>query len=106
MSIAALTDREIDALVAERIFGIRNHNLRNHKGDTSAHIGHFSTNIGSAFLVVERMREKGWEVVICASRGKWDVTFGRDQDDAQAYGDTAPRAICLAALSAMNGGDA
>ena len=109
MSLAALTDREIDALVVERImeWTIRGHYYCD-GGEPIWAVGAFrpSEEIAAAFAVVEMMREPGWEVVICASRVRWDVTFGRDQEDAQAYADTVTRAICLAALSAMNGGDA
>lgn len=66
----------------------------------------WSTNNAASWLVVEKMREQGWDITI-----SWDRRFGAwivqpwmapdGDEELGANGDTAPHAICLAALQAM-----
>ena len=85
--------RGIDALIAEKVMGIDIHRLT--KG-----IPHYSTDIAAAWEVVEKEKlfsqwmlgtlQKEWQVVM-----PW-----ADGIQLIAKADTAPRAICLAALKA------
>ena len=67
----------------------------------------YSTSIAAAEeQVIPKMRENGWIVIIyyCLD-GSVEVyldrrEFRRDEDRLVAFGDTAPLAICLAALKA------
>lgn len=115
---AKLTDRELDATVAEKVFGHeigfqgKEPGIVRHKveGDweTWSSLPRFSTDVSAAFLVVEEMRTKqGCAAVLCSpvDRGtKWDVTIG-DHDRVAFHGQASdpslPRAICLAALRAV-----
>ena len=92
--------RELDALVAEKVMG---------------HGSQFnfspSTNIADAWLVVEKLKEHDKDV-ICISVG-WlmgadkfpdiyrAVVAWREHRSIQADAETAPHAICLAALKAI-----
>jgi hypothetical protein len=69
----------------------------------------YSTEINPAWQVVEHMRELGWS---CEMSGfdDWYVEFAKIEDHLliirHRNADTAPEAICLAALAAMGkGGD-
>lgn len=63
----------------------------------------FSTDLASAFLVVEAMRGLGLGVEIEAAAGSgWTVVFYSALTDyTTASGETLPLAICLAALNAL-----
>jgi Phage ABA sandwich domain len=87
-----MSDRELDALVAERVMGILKFTLENHEPypwgaspESDATIPHYSTDIAAAWAVVERIRG-----------------FSRLYDFA-AYAQSTPRAICVAALKAVGG---
>ena len=66
-----------------------------------------STNISRAWLVVEKMRELGYSINIEAQqKGKWRcniILIGNEWTTRieTADEDTAPMAICLAALQAL-----
>ena len=70
---------------------------------------HYSTRIDAAWLVVERMLELGWSptlnIVADGTDPKWHVCLQRGWWDAaefsHGYADTAPEAICRAALKAL-----
>lgn len=67
-----------------------------------------STNISDAWLVVERMRELGyffWIETLAQDCGNYRVTFAITKDEYKthsAISDTAPLAICNAALQALS----
>jgi hypothetical protein len=112
--------RELDALIAEKVMGWKGINSH------AAHleVGQFynrqdgvvivehrnrlrmfepSTSIADAWLVAEKLNEKwgNWALIF---RGTWAVyeypnDYGEYPPDAEA--DTAPLAICLAALKAV-----
>lgn len=73
-----------------------------------------STDIASAMLVVEKMRERGWQVeivsgyktgsLIADNIGIWWVRFINNDDDMDnwsAENESLPRAICEAALATV-----
>lgn len=66
-----------------------------------------STDIAAAWEVVERMRHDGWtwfglEVGV---DGEWEAAFDKRECSAllAEWNESAPRAICLAALAAKRG---
>ena len=66
-------------------------------------IRHLSKRISDAWLVVEKMTENGWRTDIAVSPidGKTICSFDAyDVPKANGVADTAPLAICLAALAA------
>lgn len=85
--------RELDALVAEKIFGWSKSDL-----EINEDISHFSTDIAAAWEVVERLRSRGYRFEVRSQpQGFW-VYFG---EEMSAEAPTAPHAICLAALKAV-----
>lgn len=94
--------RELDALVADKIMGLKVYG-QFHENDRGVriHVPRYSTNIEDAWKVVEKMenthrfslhrtvKENGWQVIF------WDI-----ETDAHRslVAETAPLAICLAAL--------
>ena len=73
----------------------------------------YSDEIAAAWQVVEKMREQGWWAVVRFydpdtdenPAHRWDAHFGRYEDVGSVvrirFADTAPEAICLAALAAV-----
>lgn len=80
--------REIDALVAEHVMG-----LKEVRGYTS--IPCYSTDISAAWDVVEKL---GCYVEYWPGYGASMKSSGRDSPDFLGKAKTAPLAICLAAL--------
>lgn len=81
-----MTDlRKIDALVDEHVMGWGCYIVPN-----------YSSDITAAWEVVEKM-EGEWFNLSAASPKGWYAAFG-SPDNESTYGDTAPLAICLAAL--------
>jgi hypothetical protein len=89
--------RALDAEIAEKVMGY----------DISfSPLPHYSTDIAAAWLVVEQMREMGywpkvsylvdWDTV-----AKWHVDFLVSPNTAYQTADTAPLAICRAALACV-----
>jgi hypothetical protein len=93
---------EMDAMIGAKIFGIKQeeHSWSDLSGNQVT-LGYFSTDIAAAFEVVEKLcRENGCDVVKVCKRdpelwGEWSCNFGLG---AEAFADTAPLAICRAAL--------
>ena len=128
MDIDKLEGRELDALVAERIFkaGIK---INRSEDEVYFHaesgllvypgywftgavavrsdcltlpIHHFSTDIAAAWLVVEKLKDEFGEIEITVWGGGWgECTQVNIGDLPQVEADTAPLAICRAALKAM-----
>lgn len=127
-----MTNREIDALVAEKVMGfdLVHSDLGSFwtpmishpfsiggkpAGTMPAELPHYSTNIADAFRVVEKVAEYdrlGFRIEhLCENSGeKWIARFPTtsvpdceemDPDANEAEADTAPLAICLAALKAV-----
>lgn len=128
MRSETMTDRELDAAVAVEVMGFswsldhkepcwhvppespyfREYDLTRNSVPT------FSTDIASAFAVVEKMRERGWFYTIADSaplrsgrgnrKGKHFVRFFIRRTCRNAVtGDSLPRCICEAALAAVKG---
>ena len=96
-----MTDSELDALVAEKVFGGKagaSHWYLPHSGFEGPW---FSKSIASAWLVVEKMRARGFEFLIGNSTTRWRVAFHRYRQVSDFSDALAPRAICLAALKAL-----
>lgn len=110
------TDREIDALVAERVMGW-------HKGIISYFLVWASkynelkrvdfnptNNWNDMQLIVERMEKLGFDTIHFWRSPlieKWGAKFEINGDDAATavYANTLPRAVCEAALSATEATD-
>jgi hypothetical protein len=97
--------REIDALVAEHVFGFRPPRAK----DLRFMPMRYSADITEAWRVVERMLESPstsggpWMLhnMRSCKLGRWSVQFCSDFGYSQsAEADSAPMAICLAALKA------
>ena len=101
--------RELDALVAKHVMGwdallikLRDKRL--------IPLPAYSTSISDAWEVAEKLSDLGWYTNIERyTRKNWRVTLdkfveeGESDDNIPSYGwsDTAPHAICLAALKAV-----
>ncbi len=100
MSGARLTaGPELDRIVAERVMGLTD------ASDDDYRAWQPSTNIAHAWEVVERLRPTGARLILTDYGPDWDAVFRRSDDTYEcAQADTAPLAICLAALRAVGGG--
>lgn len=117
--------RELDALVAEKVMGwqsieyndfkiwahqdylpaITNHPLGFAMPEGYSPLPRYSTNIAAAWKVVEKFEAKHWEISISTDEIGYLVYLTRRNDDGgsttfKGEADTAPLAICLAALNA------
>jgi hypothetical protein len=79
-----MTDRELDALVAEKIIGVRNEP-----------VPPYATDIAAAWMVVETIRGA---IYLERDHTSWLVLIDARYEATAA---TASRAICLAALKAV-----
>lgn len=81
------------------------------QGDYKAHLypyydePHYSTNIAAAWLVVEKLR-KTWAIELHSREGVWNCLVEEGDEVTAHYiatkeAETAPLAICLAALAAV-----
>lgn len=99
--------RELDAEIARKVKGYAVH----YEGQSrnADLIPHYSTDLIAAWLVVEKMQERGWRITIEDCADGFHVWYGRagqgDEDfwvrAPVAIAATAPLAICLAALHAL-----
>lgn len=58
----------------------------------------YSTDIAAAWLVFERFKDRGWDIGWHGMSGHPGWLVSNDDCDWLGYGDTAPLAICRAAL--------
>ena len=111
-----MNNREIDRLVAEKVMGWTHlpnqaefwyppgvHPLSNIYGHT---VPSYSTSISDAWLVVERMREMGYNfhASVSAEGSKVAATFLASNDPLPVSRwtlDSMPMSICLAALRSL-----
>ena len=117
-----MTDRELDALVAEKVMGWKPYSKRKQReaGATWTHpdgynAGYgswpeYSTDIAAAWLVVEKMRQKGYSVRIDCQWGKisgepWDVWFRGGRSYTQRLSLSLPHGICRAAVDELTRDD-
>lgn len=118
--LAMEAGRELDALVAEQVMGWKNTGKRvslayravmtmhTDKTGTYRRVPNCSTDIYGAWEVIGKIKEK-YEVATLDYRNKWvcylvetiTESGNLDTPDIEAYGQTAPEAICKAALLAM-----
>ena len=96
--------RELDALVAEKVMRVRP------TGDLLAHLEwppHYSTDITTAWKVLEKMQDNGWFWNIDYDYDELVAGFGKGRDSEgdlswhYEQAETTPHAICLAALKAV-----
>ena len=102
-----MTNREIDALIAEKVMGIDVH-TKEEKGWETVYIDKkdwtsikkYSTDIAAAWEVVEELIKDGI-FLMSGDKSTVHVYFGRNGPNCNKTGaDTAFLAICLAALKA------
>jgi hypothetical protein len=115
--------RELDALVATKVFGLRVVTAAESQVSIARHldptdrfvevdvagvfcgmkgIRHYSTDIAAAWQVVEKMRSSGHLSDINTRSEYVECEFWTgNHTDGVASSDTAPHAICLAALKAL-----
>ena len=109
-----MTNREIDTLVAEHIFEYKlkredcNSYWVDSEGVEPCHGHDYSSEIQDAWEIVEKMKEKEVHVnVLCCADGTFGceienrVYKGEPDTWFSGWKETAPLAICLAALSAL-----
>lgn len=114
MSEEVAAGRELDALVAEKVMGLlattggsgakTNYYARSSEVAPWENTPHYSTDIAAAWLVVEAMAGRDMQLSLDMFGGDpWWAEFADRQyvKGAQATATTAPHAICLAALKAM-----
>lgn len=117
--------RELDALVAEKVMGCKvlwqkatvsgpycgcncadgfEEGPHSDPNRMDANLKSYSTDIAAAWEVVEKLAENGKLLELYAGGGpkgaSWTATFF-DGSSGNEYADTAPHAICLAALKAV-----
>lgn len=103
--------RELDTLIAEKIFGwhLDEHNMWAIPGNTfliyasCTNIPSYSTDISAAWEVVEKFKAvTRLEKRFNDDTTKWfcELSLGIGEGCCTAYAETAPHAICLAALEA------
>jgi hypothetical protein len=99
--------RELDREVAEKVMGLTIDPLVESEWtycfwSDGKRLPLYSSNIAAAWLVVEKMRERGCYFRYDDSNGPWAL-FGVEVWTRfwTAEADTAPEAICRAALSAV-----
>lgn len=101
--------RELDALVAEKVFGIKlkpstpmDCDVCHKPFYSDLDIQPYSTSIASAWLVVEKLRDEHFMLEeIGTMRTSWKARFGMKWRVESGYAETAPHAICLAALKCV-----
>ena len=118
-----MTDRELDALIAEKVMGWRDiatdgvsvyghlppgtepHLNVTRAGNGFYHIKRYSTSIADAWEVVERMRELSFVLTLSwqSRNSEWCAHwfYPADRTHKAAFHKSAPRAICLAALKTI-----
>lgn len=105
--------RELDALIAEKVIGTPSKDIQewtecyNHNSwyiQRFDLLPRYSTDMTAAWEVVDTLFKDGWRLELLGSEvlgddmGGYDVYFSCK---AGVRGDTAPHAICLAALKAV-----
>jgi len=113
------TVRAFDAQVSEVVFGIKTEYrhwfsgaVRNYDYMNDIHeiIPAYSTTWEGMKLVVEEMKRKGWSFTLQCwgdeeqiEEMPYEATFGFLGSEPTATANTAPHAVCLAALKALEG---
>jgi hypothetical protein len=110
-SLAALSDEELDAIVAEAVFGIASKLVHGERAswyedENSNQIPAYSSSWEGIGLIVEHMRSNGWTFTLDVSLdNEWpEARFhkpGMQMGAASAA--TYPRAVATAAVLAVQG---
>lgn len=124
-----MTDRELDALVAEKVMGLskgdyyvdydklsfqEQNNINRGQGAVIYPLPHYSTSIEAAWQVVEKLKFIEVQILdlgikrrnfnLCfTSDSNWEASWNNryGHEVCHAYAETVPRAICLAALKVV-----
>ena len=80
---------EMDAMVQKLVMGWKLHNIQWHP----------SSFIADAWEVVEKMRAMGWHAVLRGDSDLWTAIFDDGRRPLEAVANSAPLAVCRAALS-------
>lgn len=75
---------------------------RNKRGDPGFYFN-ASREWSGMQLVVEEMQRRGWIFTLNYDGYKWIAAFMSHKDVPYAEGESAPHAVCLAAISALEG---
>lgn len=98
--------RKLDAWIAVNVMGRLPQGEPSLRDEPDGRRPAYTTDIGAAWTVVERMREDGWELDLHAqTQGKWSAFFFRYPLSGYAT-EGIPQvtlAICLAAYRARTG---
>jgi ABA sandwich protein len=105
--------REIDARIAKEIFGLVPCQATHSEGElcyanptSPAHGGElasYSSDIGDALDVVEKLRPEMMTVDLCGNADGWQAAFDTGSRTFAANNESLPIAICLAALKSVSG---
>ncbi|MCP1355051.1 BC1872 family protein [Aneurinibacillus migulanus] len=105
--------RELDILVANKVFGWEYDEFlemfyTKHELGSVPRSSNFrpSTNIADAWLVIGRMKKLGFysshtDLTLDSDQEWWSWHFTKGNESWAAQAETAPHAICLAALKAL-----
>lgn len=96
-------NRELDALVAEKVMGVQ---TTQHEGRLilfpgSMDIPHYSTDIAAAWEVVEKLGGESVVLTYGEDTGWWECSFLIGGIRSTGMSKSAPEAICAAALEAV-----
>ena len=96
--------RELDAAVAEKVMKLSYILFDGTDKDAEELIPAYSTDISPAWQVVEKMEKHKYYFAIynLIDAEIWACRFGNQQGEFEGRADTAPEAICLAALKAVD----
>jgi len=90
--------RELDTLIAEKVMGLDIGDDCDHSIDSCLCFPPYSTDIAAAWQVVDKLISAECGFVVSGGGSlPWLATFR----NGQAHAETAPLAICLAALKAV-----
>jgi len=98
-----MNERELDYSVYTKVMGLVDWETDKTYWEKDA-IPHYSTDIAAAWQVVEKFQSSGEYEIVMRFLTTWIVSIfglGGNLTDVQVQGDTAPLAICLAALRAV-----
>ncbi len=96
-----MTNRELDALVAEKVMGLNPFHFIEDTIFSSLKLPNYSTNIADAWLVVEKLKTKLYRLNICQLHSRKGWAFSVNMNDNEETDTDISKAICLAALKAI-----
>lgn len=107
MNYESMTDRELDALVAEKVMGATLCEDGFYEWHSSKFASYeapnYATSIRGAFHVVEAMRERGHDWQMDTVNDKWAAcAVSKRGNEFCSQNKSLPRAIVIAALRALD----